>query len=851
MHASRQLPLRIGFALLAALAVVLSIFFTPPSYAAERPFPDWDVTYERIPGTRAEGESASGDGCVRDPNGELTPLTTFAFHAMVNECEGVRTTLKFYYKDGFKPGEEPTLNFRFGATWQYRTADNPNELVLKPLENFLYDGKPVSPEEYDVNNPALRDAEGNLMYISGDKKGLYEPILHEWEAVFDEEDVHTFQFDMYLPADAQWGAMTWGTGSTGDTAGGSIGATANKLTVGFPAKVDFRYVLHSEYVKARGLQPEDMEKELDYGKGLPARLIAKSPDDVAEEKSTFELIQCLEDKDQQLAPMRDRLALNEIRYRKPYDDVAIPHSSETLFEDKAGTLGLAQWPYQFSVHQDGKWAPKKGLRPMNRSDGKFVPYLDDAGDMLALPYKPTVESLQRQIPGYEYVDNDITIEENGQFNLEQGEHSYKYDAAPNVVLRRVGPYDTQHFYFTYEPILGTFELEKTAVAFQGDESSDAPLANATFKLYEVLGDASAAPRAVCGQASTDEDVQVVEVCTRPEPKTAAELQHVLGQRGDCVEKRVRPVTLEGTDGTFTTDAQGKFTPEGDRQLAPGDYLLQEIDAPDNHIVLNEWTAFEVPKQTVCQQRRWDRQAAGEPLTEEDETCVDPAVEVKVNNYTPGTFELHKVGVDYRWDDADGTYVKEEVPLGGASFELYEPVRDSLAGDDIEEVSVCQVRTPASANELKKMLASKPTDCRTTQVRKVEIPGIAGAFTTDADGNFTPVGPPALAPGDYLLHEVGAPDDYHVLNEWIPFTISAATDTNQPEAVSIVANNYRAPQPPPTVPPTEPPTTPAQPEDPGKPGLPMTGTNPGWNIWTALMFTGAGLGVLGARKKWAA
>lgn len=582
MNTSRHTHAVTLSALISIFAIVFSVIPTAHVEAAQRPFPKYEMTFEKIEGRK----NATGE-CENLENPEISHLTTSRKNAMLNQCEGVRTKIRFFYNGPFEVGQEPTLQFRYGVTWQYR-VDGDNTYILKPVENFLYDGEEVSVEQYDPDNPAVVDSEGNPQRSKpDDPSSSFEPHHYVFEDVFGENEEHTIQYDWFLPADGVTGFMSWGTGSTGDTQGGSIGATANGLWTHLPAAMDFRYVLHSEYLAARGFaQDADLEKDLDYGPGLPERKWATA--DTGIQDTAFELIECLEKAGQHLADVRDSQPVNEI-----YSE--LPYTTETRFENKAGTTGFAQWPWQFFVYQHGHWDPKKGLRDMNRNHStlEFDPYLKADGRYMNLPYAPTLESVKNDIPGYKYVDNDITILPKAYYDLEQPNDSYKFLPGPNVLLRRVGTHATQHFYLTYEKIPGTFELEKQSVSFgqDGSETREA-LEGAEFKLYQVVDET----KSPCGLEPDLTDTEVVEVCAYQEPTTADELEDMMQNPKDCENKRVRPFPLADTDGSFTTDEEGKFRPEGDPSLEPGDYLVREVSAPGEHLIVNEWIPFTVPLQ---------------------------------------------------------------------------------------------------------------------------------------------------------------------------------------------------------------------------------------------------------------
>ena len=241
--------------LLCILALVgSSVTATLPASAATRPFPEYELSYEWIHGTpdpNYDPNAPVGDGCLRDPNAKVTPLSHFGFRASINPCDGVRTTIRFYLE--LKEGEEPTNEFRFGATWQYTDISNSdsNAYIWKPLENFTFDGQPVSKDVLDIDSleQVVVHKDGQPVRMKKGK-GFYEPrhivYLNQFGTPGKIEE-HTFQFDGYLPINGDWAGLSWGTGSTGDTQGGRIGTKANGLTVTFQSGADFRYVKDSDY----------------------------------------------------------------------------------------------------------------------------------------------------------------------------------------------------------------------------------------------------------------------------------------------------------------------------------------------------------------------------------------------------------------------------------------------------------------------------------------------------------------------------------------------------------------------------------------------------------------------------
>lgn len=202
---------------------------------------------------------------------------------------------------------------------------------------------------------------------------------------------------------------------------------------------------------------------------------------------------------------------------------------------------------------------------------------------------------------------------------------------------------------------------------------------------------------------------------------------------------------------------------------------------------------------------------------------------------PGTFKLLKQA-------EDGT------ALAGAKFELYQLVNDkpSPCGvepdlTNMEEITVCSVRTPYSPSELQEVLYSAPTDCKIEWVRKVVLKGFNedGSFTTGIDGTFKPEGDPALEPGPYFVRETSAPKDCKILNEYTPFEVPVQKEQDakgNPIPVDVNVKNYKTPPPPTTEPLTQPTTPPT-------PHLPKTGVAPMWPAAVILFVVGAALTVV--------
>lgn len=293
-----------------------------------------------------------------------------------------------------------------------------------------------------------------------------------------------------MPADAVQAGLSWGTGSTGD-GNQVIGATANGLTIyynDYPmAGADFRFVKDADY---RLFVKDPVAKD----KPLPGR-----SDDrklaLPDESSTFETIRCLEDR--QLAPLRDRITAKEI-----YPE--LPYTTEIPFREEFQELGMAAWPYQFSMtgRVPGKFATPSNVRYFYH-DGPSDKYFHRHGfrnyeeekdrqgkpwkGRANFPYRPSVESIIRNIPGYSYVDNNLPIipavgSLKPAVNLEHPADSRgipKFIAGKNIWYdTHSSGLDTKHFYYTYEPSLTSFKLIKS------DAVTKKQLPNAQFQLYK-------------------------------------------------------------------------------------------------------------------------------------------------------------------------------------------------------------------------------------------------------------------------------------------------------------------------------------------------------------------------------
>lgn len=558
------------FSVIILMLLALAPTFAARAAAADRPFPSYDLSFQEL-----HGEVGADGSCVQPANPKVTHLTTLAFHATVKPCNGVRTTVKFYSSLG--KDEYPTLEFRWGTTWQYLDKNKPGEnYIWKPIENLTYDGKAVPEEDYPVKDfNAVTEEWGGDRRMSG---GWFRPRHFIFEDSFGDGEVHTFQYDAWVPATASEAGLTWGTGSTGD-GGGSIGATANGLTVDandYPlAAADFRFVKDADYRLFHGVDAQN--------KNLPGREFNRRIA-LGDEKTPFDLISCLEDR--QLAGMRDRIKTKEIYPELPYD-------TEIPFIEEVQELGLAAWPYEFSLTNrvPGKYDPMSGLRLMNYNNSGHNPqqghrYGFDSYELsnpgkANLPYRPTIESIIRDIPTYKYVDNDLdtipvlrgiypAIDLDNPFNEDK---TPNYKAGKNIfyAVHDSGA-SVQHFYYTYKPVLGTFKLEKT------DKASGTPVAGARFKLYKEPDMKEYLPATEGGYKCKKENLPELvdlQVCKSTDPNS-------------CETKKVLPIAVPGgeKDGSFTSDSEGSFIPKENNWMESGTYFLQEISVPAPYVVGN-------------------------------------------------------------------------------------------------------------------------------------------------------------------------------------------------------------------------------------------------------------------------
>lgn len=588
---ARKAAALLGASIVAATAFVVPI--QQSSQAAERPFPSYELSYQRIVGQKDPNfnpETDEGDGCIHSANPELAPLPFFGFEsAAINQCDGMRVKVRWFYDKSLdSETTAPTLEFRFGTTWQYTQVDNPDPdaYIWKPVENFLYDGQPT--DIYKADDPVVKDSNGNFVRMHNGK-GFYEPIHFVFEDTFGPGVEHTMQYDVYLPYNADWGGMTFGTGSTGDTHGGSIGAKANGMTVPIAAKMDVRYVLDSEYRAARGFpQASSSSSDESQSAGLPNEIAGK--DEVLKnqytarpqagwgrqlEGSTYTTLDCLEAEGQQLTELANSVPINKI-YPNLNSDAAVP------LEAAPGTAFFARYPYQYYLTGGRTWDSLSGQRYMNLNSetGEFEPFTDKNGNQLVFPYKPTPQSLIADIPGYKYVGFDLPTMKNGAYKGLTSEGYPEYQDGPNVASRyHKSNEKTQHFYYTYEKVKGAFNLSKVSTL------DKTPIAGAEFELYQVIDPTVSA----CGVQPDLTDTSTVNICPL---KNGAE-----NTAPEC-SKTVRRITLDNmTDGKIITDAEGAYAAPQQSLASDTTYLLKEVAVPDPYRIDNAWTQFNVPLQT--------------------------------------------------------------------------------------------------------------------------------------------------------------------------------------------------------------------------------------------------------------
>ncbi|MCI6574899.1 MAG: SpaA isopeptide-forming pilin-related protein [Actinomycetaceae bacterium] len=551
-----------------------------PANAAERPFPKYELSYQWIHGTpdpNYDPEHPVGDGCLRKPDAKVTHLSFFGFNTAIDPCDAIRTTIRFYNNLG--PGQEGTNNFRWGVSWQYTDMSDPNSnhYIWKPVENFLFDGQPYP--GYDVTNQdamVVKDAQGNFVRMDNGR-GLYEPQHIEFDDFFGDGEEHTFQFDAYLPINGDWAGMSWGTGSTGDTQGGTIGATAQGIFVKFLAGADFRHVEDSVYREFLGIDSDDDP--------LPARPQGTWGGKV--EGTTFSVEQCLEDR--MLAPVTDTITANEI-----YPDLT--YSTPIEFYSGAGNYLMASWPYEFMVnYRSGKgqnFDSTSKLRPVFTEGNSFVSYETVRPGEADFSYKPTVDSIIQHIPGYEYVDNDLKVFDDGSVDpdIEKWVSDIpKFVPGKNVYLNyNKSGARIQHLYYTYEPLKTTFSLKKT-------DDKGAALEGATFELFRAADMKEYLPVDQGGYA-----------CKRASTPKLEQIKHC--ENGNCEQVNVNRVQVPGEDekGHFSTDEKGAFVPtnaDGSKALdwlPAGTYYLREVAAPSGYELLDNPLVFHVTPEKDAQ-----------------------------------------------------------------------------------------------------------------------------------------------------------------------------------------------------------------------------------------------------------
>lgn len=139
--------------IVASLVTAIIVAVTLPVNAANRPFPKYTLSYQWIHG-QVDPQwqpGGDGDGCLRLDNPQITPLSTFAFRTVINPCDGIRTTMHWFYDQDQQAGDNvaPTNQFRLGVTWQYTRRDTNDPYTWKPVENMMLDGQPIDRDLYD------------------------------------------------------------------------------------------------------------------------------------------------------------------------------------------------------------------------------------------------------------------------------------------------------------------------------------------------------------------------------------------------------------------------------------------------------------------------------------------------------------------------------------------------------------------------------------------------------------------------------------------------------------------------------------------------------------------------------
>lgn len=198
-----------------AVSIIFSLLISivGTAQATQRPFPQYDLSFEWIHG-KADPQwkpGDPGDGCLREANPQVTHISTFGFRTVINPCDGVRTTMRWYYTGDQTVGENtaPTKQFRLGVTWQYTRRDSNDPYFWKPVENMLLDGKPIDTALYDPadqESVVVKKADGTWSHIPDRPTGFFEPKHIVFDDVFEFDEEHTFVWDAYLPVFGDYGA---------------------------------------------------------------------------------------------------------------------------------------------------------------------------------------------------------------------------------------------------------------------------------------------------------------------------------------------------------------------------------------------------------------------------------------------------------------------------------------------------------------------------------------------------------------------------------------------------------------------------------------------------------------------
>ncbi|MDY5731365.1 MAG: hypothetical protein SPL05_07540 [Eubacteriales bacterium] len=372
----------------------------------------------------------------RNPNQNIKKVTYVQYEGkgpIMQIATGLKTialrpkdkVYMYYTVTGSQHTFNNTPRIGFHADYQRIAKNSEGKYVFDkdrlPLElkNFRADGAPSDLwEGLDKQLIPSTSTDPNVArhgYKVQGKDKMYEPRHVPFGFNFDSTDKHYISFEFTVPEDAHYVVWAQGSGSSGQS-GGVISATADGIWNYMRTDMQFHYVLDEDYRKNQNISGEEESTPL-----LPRAEAARY---------------------KELSTLKALAAPSQV-YTYEYLEPLFPMKADPETAD-----GMNPYNSRNFLNPDTGAVERRLLTMFHLQ--KTTKYY---------PEKPTYASLQKEIPGYEYVANDL--------------ERYTYKNNPNKPAEKyfdVGPKNewpmfnyyldpdtgelhvTKHFYFTYKKL---------------------------------------------------------------------------------------------------------------------------------------------------------------------------------------------------------------------------------------------------------------------------------------------------------------------------------------------------------------------------------------------------------------